>query len=161
MSAQRLSIPAADVAPRLRERLRGDPPASSARVVWQRDGASVLVNTDSLTARFLDGWLLCNLDLETDPTGRQTLQFVYFLGRPDEGDGVQAACTINAPTAGAAQLAAAWGADLQRVLWDAVLDGIELTVYHAASLQPRVPLTLAGFHCTAQALVVDVLPETR
>ncbi len=108
MSAQRLSIPAADVSRRLRERLRGDPPATSTRVVWQRDGASVLVNTDSLTARFLDGWLLCNLDLQTDQSGRQTLQFVYFLGRRDEGDGVQAACTINAPTAGAAQIAAAW-----------------------------------------------------
>jgi hypothetical protein len=161
MSAQRLSIPAADVTRRLRERLRGDPPATSPRVVWQRDGTSVLVNTDSLTARFLDGWLLCNLDLQTDQTGRQTLQFVYFVGRRDEGDGVQAACTINAPTAGAAQIAAAWGADLQRVLWDAVLDAIELTVYHAASLQPRVPLTLGGFHCTDQALVVDILPEKR
>jgi hypothetical protein len=161
MTALRLSISAVELTRRLRERLLGAAPETSARVVWQRDGESVLVNAASLTARFLDGWLLCNLDLQTNQTGRQTLQVVYFLGARDRGAGLQAACTINAPTPGASQIAAAWGAELQRVLWDAVLDAIELAVYHAESLRPHSPLSLAGFHCTARALVIDVLPASR
>ncbi len=161
MPALRLSISAADLTRRLRERLRGDPPHAATRVVWQRDSDSVLVNTDSLNVRLLAGWLLCNLDLETDQTGRQTLQFVFFLGSVGEGDGLQAACTINAAAPGAAQLAAAWGHDLQRVLWDAVLDAIELTVYHAESLNKGAPITLGGFHCTQDAVVIDLLAGAR
>ena len=161
MAALRVSIATADLVRRLKERLRGDPPNVSTRVVWQRDGDSVLVNTDSLTARLLDGWLLCNLDLQTDQTGRQTLQFVFFLGKDGEGDSLQAASTINASTPGAAQLAAAWGADLQRLLWDAVLDAIEMMVYHAESLKKGSPIVLGGFHCTADAIVVDLLAGSR
>ena len=161
MPALRLSISAADLARRLKERLRGDPPTTATHVVWQRDGDSVLVNTDSLTVRLLEGWLLCNLDLQTDQTGRQTLQFIYFLGKAGEGDSLQAACTINAVTPGASQIAAAWGEDLQRVLWDAVLDAIELLVYHAESLKRGTPITLGGFHCTADAIVVDLLAGGR
>ena len=161
MPALRLSISTADLVRRLKERLRGDPPNPATRVVWHRDGDSVLVNTDSLTVRLLDGWLMCNLDLQTDQTGRQTLQFVFFLGREGEGDSLQAASTINAPTPGAAQLAAAWGQDLQRVLWDAVLDAVELMVYHAESLKKGSPITIGGFHCTPDAIVVDILAGSR
>lgn len=161
MPALRLSISATDLTRRLKERLRGDPPNAATRVVWQRDGDSVLVNTDSLTARLLDGWLVCNLDLQTDQTGRQTLQLVYFLGKNGEGDGLQAACTINAATTGASQLAAAWGEDVQRVLWDAVLDAIEMMVYHAESLKKGTPITLGGFHCTRDTIVVDLLAGAR
>lgn len=156
MAALRLSIPATDLEQRLKERLRGDPPSAATQVVWQRDSDSVLVNTDTLTVRLLDAWLLCNLDLQTDQTGPQTLQFVYFLGKVGEGDGLQAACTINAPTPGAAQIAAAWGNDLQRVLWDAVLDAIEMMVYHAESLK-KGAITVGGFHCTSDAIFVDLL----
>jgi hypothetical protein len=161
MAALRVSIPTADLIRRLKERLRGDPPNASTRVVWQRDGDSVLVNTDSLTVRLLDGWLVCNLDLQTDQTGRQMLQFIFFLGKEGEGDSLQAASTINAPTPGAAQLAAAWGPDLQRVLWDAVLDAIELMVYHAESLKRGSPIIVGGFHCTPEAIVVDLLAGSR
>ena len=161
MAALRLSIFAADLERRLRERLRGDPPNAATRVVWKRDDESVLVNADTLTVKLLDGWLLCNLDLQTDQTGRQTLQFVYYLGKLTEGNGLQAACTINAPTRGAAQIAAAWGPDLQRVLWDAVLDAVETVVYHVETLKKGSPITLGGFHCTPTALVVDVLAGGR
>src|SRR5437016_10994840 len=105
------------------ERLRGG--SQSAQVVWQSPTQRVLVHTESLVVRSLDGWLVANLDLETDQTKRRTIQFVFYLGRKNESDGVQAACTINAPSPEAAALADAWGRDLQRVLWDAVLDGVE------------------------------------
>lgn len=161
MPAFRLSIPTADLTRRLKERLRGDPPNASQRVVWHRDAESILVYADSLNARLLDGWLLCNLNLETTQTGLQTLQFVYFLGKDGEGAGIQASCTINAPTTGAAQIAAAWGADLQRVLWDAVLDAIEITMYHADTLSKGAALTIGGFHCKPEALYVDILAGSR
>ena len=157
MSTFRFSIRAPDVVRRLQQRLRGDPPSASPRVIWQRDNESVFVNTDTLNVRLLDGWLLCNLDLQTDQTGRQTLQFIYFLGTEGEGEGPHAACIINAPSIGAAQIAAAWGTDLQRVLWDAVLDAIEIIVYHAETLTKGAPITLGGFHCTSDAIFVDLL----
>lgn len=160
MAALRLSISATDLVQRLKGRLRGDPPNAATRVVWQRDSDTVLVNTDALSIRLLDAWLLCNLELQTDQTGPQILQFVYFLGKSGEGDGLQAACTINTSTPGAAQIAAAWGHDLQRVLWDAVLDAIEVMVYHAESSK-KGSITVGGFHCTADAIFVDLLAEGK
>jgi hypothetical protein len=141
--------------------LRGDPPNPSTRVVWQREASSVMVNTDTLQVRLLDGWLLCELMLETDQTGRQLLQFVYFLGKEGEGDSVQAASTINAPTPGAAQIAAGWGQEVQRVIWDAVLDVLEVMVYHAESVTKGERLTVGGFHCNTDAIFVDVLAGGR
>src|SRR5262245_13100058 len=161
MPSWKLSIPAADLGRRLRERLQGDGTTTAPKFVWQRDAQHVLVHADSLISRFVDGWLLCSLDLETDQTKRQTLQFVFFVGNTGEGPGLQAACTINAPTAGAAQLAAAWGDDVQRVLWDAILDAIEKAIYHAETLRPGEKLTLAGFHCTPDALHVQVFAGGR
>jgi hypothetical protein len=85
------------------------------------------------------------------------LQFVFFLGKKREGDGTQAGATINATTAQAAQLAEQWGAQVQRVLWDAVLDAIEAAVHRAGERKPKTELTLRGFHCTNEALNVEVL----
>jgi hypothetical protein len=150
-----LSIATADLGRRMAERLRGG--AASAKVVWQNQSRRVLVHTDSLAVRSLDGWLLANLDLETDQTKKRTIQFVFYVGTKDESDGVQAACTINAPSPEAAQLADAWGRDLQRVLWDAVLDGVEACVARVAAQFGRQPVTLAGFISTPQSLVVTVL----
>lgn len=136
-------------------RLRGAAP--TVKVVWQNQSQRVLVHTDSLVVRSLDGWLLANLDLETDQTKRRTLQFVFYVGKKDESDGVQAACTINAASPEAAQLADAWGRDLQRVLWDGVLDAVEVCVARAAALAPTQSVTLGGFFSNAQSLVVSVL----
>jgi len=161
MPSWKLSIPATDLGRRLRERLQGDRATTALKFVWRRDAQQVLVHADSLIFRVVDGWLLCSLDLETDETKRQTLQFVFFIGKADEGDGLQSDCTINAPTTGAAQLAAAWGDDVQRVLWDAILDAIEKAVYHAETLKPGEKLTLAGFHCTPDAIHVQVFAGGR
>jgi hypothetical protein len=156
LTAIRLSIPAAELGRRIGERLRGSAATGIAKYVWQGDGQRVLIHGDSLVVRFLESWLVLNLDLQTDQTGRQTLQFVFFLGKPGDGDGIQAACTINAPTVGGGQLAAAWGADLQRVLWDAVLDTMEAAVYHAAN-QKLGAVTLQGFHCTPDVMNIDMI----
>jgi len=150
-----LSIATSDLGKRMAERLRGG--AAAAKVVWQSDGRRVLVHTDSVAVRSLDGWLLANVDLETDQTKKRTLQFVFYLGKQSETVNVNAACTINAPTPEAAQLADAWGRDLQRVLWDAVLDGVEACVARVAAQVGSQPVTLGGFFSNPQSLVVSVL----
>ena len=157
MSALKLSVSSDNLAARIRQLLRGTAPDTAANVVWQQDGQQVLILLDTLQMRSLDGWLLCDLAVRTDQTGQCTLQFVFFLGKQEEGDGAQAATTINAPTLRAAQVADRWGADIQRVLWDAVLDVIEASVDHAAQRKPGQPLMLAGFHCDSGAIHVDLL----
>ena len=144
MVALTLSIPISPLATRMRDRLGGSA-ARGPTIVWQQPGGQrLLVYINSLEARPVDGWLLCNLDAATDQTKRQRLQFVYFLGRRGEGDRQQAAATINAPTVQAAQLAATWGSELQRVLWDAVLDAVEACVHRASVQHDGKPITLQG-----------------
>ncbi len=85
------------------------------------------------------------------------MQFVFFLGKAGDGDGPQAGATINAPTPGGAQVAACWGADLQRVLWDAVLDAVEVCIHRAGTQLPNQKMTLQGFYCTNEAICAQVL----
>ena len=155
MTALELSIATSDIARHCTERLRNG--ATSPDVVWQTGTRRILLRPGTLVVRSLEGWLLINLDVESDSTGRATLQFVFSMGKRDSGNGVQAACTINAPTPQAAQLADAWGRDLQRVLWDAVLDGVEACVARAAAQTKTPPVTLAGFFTDAQSVIVTVL----
>lgn len=157
MASLKLTLDDAELGLRLRERLGGAQPVRGAWVVWEKEQRRVLLNLASVKSRFADGWLVCELDLKNDQVGRETLQFVFFLGTEREARGTQAAATINAATPDAAQLADQWGADLQRVLWDAVLDAIEAAVAKADRRRPGEKLTLRGFHCTSDALHVEVL----
>jgi hypothetical protein len=118
-------------------------------VIWQ-DGANRVIVS-------VDGWVVCNLDLQSDATGRQTLQFVFFLGKSADGDGLHAAATMNLSTPQAAQLGDVWGASLQRVLWDAVLDVVEAAVAQVATQKSGQALTLQGFSCSADAIHVAIL----
>lgn len=160
MVTLKVSVAATEVAERMRDRLRGSASKSS-RVVWQKaDGQRLLLHLDStFQVKFLDGWAVCQLDGQTDQTGRQTLQFVFFLGKANEGDGVQAAASVNAPAEGAAQIAAVWGPDLVRVLWDALLDAVEASVSHASEAAKGRQLTLKGFACAGDGFSTEVLAE--
>jgi hypothetical protein len=151
-----LTIAAGDLIGRIGQRLVPGAPASK-QVVWLDNGDRVLIHGESLNARLTGGWLICDLDLEAAPSGKQTVQFIYFLGNSTTGDGLNAGCTINAPTAGAAQLADRWGATVQRVIWDAVLDAVEACLFHAGTQSPGQTLTLAGFNATDTTLNVNVL----
>jgi len=156
--ALKITALASDLAARMRARLRSSAPSTAMKVTWQRpDGQRLVIDLASLKVRFTDGWLLCSLDLQTDQTGTQNLQFVFFLGRPQEADGQRAAGTINAPGSGATRLAAVWGADLQRVLWDVVLDFLEAALWQAGNQQPGQKLTLQGFHCTEGNIHAEVI----
>lgn len=154
MQSFELSIPSQALQVRMMQRLRGGAPSAS--VVWSRAAHNVLVHAESLALRTLDGWLLVSLDLETDQTGRTTLQFVFHPGRKNNRNTL-ASCAINAATPEAAQLADGWGRDLQRVLWDAVLDGIEACLATVQRQAGEQPLMLAGFFTLPDLLVVNVL----
>jgi hypothetical protein len=132
----------------MRDRLR-PPGTTTTKVVWQHRADRVLLHTDALQAKVLDGWIVCDLPLQTDETGRQSLQFVYYVGTSTEADGLQAAGTVNAPSAEASRLADAFGAHVERVLWDAVLDCLEGMLAHVAKNFPGQKLTLAGYHASA------------
>jgi len=151
-----LSVAAPDVARRIGERLVPGAPASK-QIVWENNGDRILIHGESLKTRLTGGWLLCDLDIEADQVGKQTVQFVYFLGNATSGDGLSAGTVVNAPTAAAAQLADRWGAAIQRVIWDAVLDAVEASLVQAASQSPGQKLTLAGFYATDTALTVSVM----
>lgn len=144
----------AEVGRRMRERLRGE--ATGTEIVWQKDRQRLLIYTASLIVRSLEGWLLVNLEVETEQTKRQLLQFVFFIGKRGESDGMKAACTINPASAKGALLAEAWGRDLQRVLWDAVLDALESSL-DQVSRTKESSMTLAGFHCDEKAIHVSVV----
>ena len=151
-----LSVATVDVAARMRARLAGLGNATP-KVLWQRDGMQVLIDLASLEVRTVEGWLVCDIELRTDQTGAARLQLVFFLGERHEGDGVHASATIDAPGLVAAQLADAWGGDLQRVLWDAILDVVEISVQRVATDHPASPVTLSGFRCDGESIVVAVL----
>jgi hypothetical protein len=151
-----LTIAAGDVQARIRQRLIGLNPAAR-RVVWRSATHAVYIHVDRTQARLLRGWLVVALTLETDQTQIQTLELVYFLGAAQDGDGTGAAVRINAATREAAMLAEVWGDDLQRVVWDAVLDAIQAALQRARREHPNDPLTLRGFLATPEGLQVDVV----
>ena len=159
MVSLKVTVPSGEITSRLRDRLRGNAVTTATKVVWQRpDGQRLLLYLDAtFKAKLLDGWIFCQLDAQTDQTARQTLQFAFFVGRPLDGDSVQAAASLKAVTPGAAQIAAVFGPDLQRVLWDAVLDALEAMVFEAAKKAPGQPLTLKGYTCNSDVLSAEVI----
>ena len=79
MRARSLTISAADVESRIRQRLIGV--GNTARhVVWQTGDHAVLLRSDRVRARLLEGWLMVSIELQTDQTGRRQLELVYRLG---------------------------------------------------------------------------------
>ena len=156
MEAVSVTIAALDVQARIRQRLAGLNPLAR-RAVWRSGSQAVLIYADRTQARLLRGWLVVGLELETDQTGRHQLELVYFLGAAEDGDGTGAAVRINAATRDAAMLAEVWGDDLQRVVWDAVLDAIQLALQRARADHPNEPLTLRGFLATPEGLQVNVV----
>ena len=156
MESVSLTVGASDVQARIRQRLSGLNPTAR-RVVWRSATHAVFIYADRIQARLLRGWLVVGLELETDQTGRQPLELVFFLGAAQDGDGTGAAVRINAATRGAAMLAEVWGDDLQRVIWDAVLDAIQVALQKARRDHPNDPLTLRGFLATPEGLQVNVV----
>ena len=160
MRAHSGTISGAELESRIRQRLSGVD-SDARHVVWQSGANTVLIRSDRVRTRLLDGWLLVSIELDTEQTGRRPLELVYRLGTKESGRGTAAAVKINAATAEATALAEIWGADLQRVVWDAVLDGIEAVLGAVRRKHPRDPLVLSGFHAGRTGLTVDVASGER
>jgi len=161
MPALNISLSADQLAKRMHDRLRGLSAATPNTILWQQKSDRALILVDSLRIRLLPGWLLCNLDLQSDETGRQTLQFIFFVGADGSGDGVRAGSTVNASTPQGSRLAEVWGAPLQRVLWDAVLDALEVFVTQAAVQNPGEQISIQGFHAVADAFAGVIAAEDK
>lgn len=160
MRANSLTVGAAELERRIRQRLMGVESAAR-HVVWQTAEQSVLIRTDRVRVRLLEGWLVVSVELDTDQTGRQSVELVYRLGSPGSGGGTGAAVKINAATPEALALAEVWGADLQRIVWDAVLDAIEVAVRTIRAKAPREPLVLRGFQVDREGFAVDIVTGAR
>ena len=152
---QRLSIDRDDILERVRLRLGGGKVQRDPRVVWEDQGEALLLRLDTLSMSLKTGWLLCQITAEAGE-GTQLLQLVYFLGKDGDADGSAAAATIHVTSPAAAAIADRWGADLQRVVWDGVLDVIEGAVTHASNQRRGQPVALEGFTCSERALLVDI-----
>jgi hypothetical protein len=146
-----LQISAQALQTRMIARLQGLPqsPPPTGDIIWDNGSQRVKIHAGALQARLIEGWLLCDLSLEAEANGLERIQFLFYLGSPGDDASLQAACTLNAVSARAQQLASIWGNDLHRVLWDAVLDAIEVCLDKAESMNPGQNLTLQGFAATA------------
>ena len=155
MTLNRFSVIAGEVEARIRVRLLGGAPAAQSAVAWGDGRGNVQLHIASLKVVIKDGWLLCNLDANMPSDLKPlTLQFVFFLGRESDGDGVCAASAINAPDA--AELCVAWGGVIQQVIWDGVLDVIEGVINHVGAQNPNHALTLLGYFSTEGQIHVEV-----
>lgn len=117
----------------------------------------MLLYLSSLRSVCKPGWLLVELPLEAGASGRQRVQFVYFLGRDDVAGGTSASTTIRAETSAGLQIVDRWGPALQRVIWDGVLDLIEGALVWERERSGAGDPALLGFGCGASSLHVDVL----
>jgi hypothetical protein len=156
MTIARWSTASEEITERIAFRLRAGASATTRQVLWERDDRRLLLQLSSLLVSIKDGWLLVNLSVQTEPTGPRLLQFVFFLGSDGEGDGTQAGGTIHTDSREGAQLAQLWGDDLQRAIWDGVLDIVEGSLTLAERSHPGLPLDLLGFSCSAGQLNVDI-----
>lgn len=161
MPLARWSTQSAEIAERILYRLRGGTAAAPRLLLWQQGERRLLLHLNTLRVSVKDGWLMVNLTVETEPTGRRVLQFVFFLGTEGEGDGTSAGGTIHTDSREGAQIAQPWGDDLRRAIWDGVLDIIEGSITHAERRADRQSLRVVGFSCSDDQLHVDILTGDR
>ncbi|MCA9698153.1 MAG: hypothetical protein KC431_11565 [Myxococcales bacterium] len=141
-----------DLLTAMQERLWAGDKARRGSVVWQDRGAEVVVYPASLRLRMDAGWLVSALELESDQTGRETLELVFNLGKANQGDGLTATTTLEGDDPSG--LRTRWAEPVQAALWDGVLDAIESVLADARRKDKKVGtrLVLAGFTGSAQAL---------
>jgi hypothetical protein len=161
MPLARWSTESSELGERIQFRLRGGSTAAPRVLLWEHGGRQLLLHLATLRVSIKEGWLLVDLGVETEPTGRRVLQFVFFLGADGRGEGTSAGGTIHTDSREGAQLAQLWGAELRRAIWDGVLDIIEGSISHAERGAGRERLTVVGFSCSDDQLHVDILSGDR
>ena len=159
MRVVRWSSPAREVAERIGVRLRSGTRGTPRAVIWERDGRRLVLHLSTLAVELRDGWLLVDLLVQAGETGRQRLQFVFYLGEDGDGDGARAGGTIHTTRVDATRIADFWGEGLQRVVWDGVLDVIEGSVELSEERARGAPVSLLGFSSTDGFLHVDTTAD--
>lgn len=133
----------------MRDHVRRELGGGQAAAVRWRDGdATVVVHADEAAVDLADGWLVVDVPMTSDQTGKRVVHAVLRLGAPGEGDGTAAAFSLGPATP--PLIAARWGAALRDRLWDAVLDLLEAAVVAAGGGR------VVGFAASDTALVVEV-----
>lgn len=154
MPVIRHSVAPVTIEGRVRARLAGSARDATA-VAWGEHDNALILHLGSVKLRIRSGWLLCNVDANKPGDAKSTLQLLYFLGRDGQGDDTAAASTINATGTGV-QIADAWGVQLQRVMWDGVLDAFEGVLGQVGRQHAGRKLELVGFCGSENGLDVDV-----
>jgi hypothetical protein len=156
MRLVRLSVSQAAVERQIKLRLMGSDPTIST-AVWEKPWikedkelcAAVRIDLSGFKTALKKGWLLLQFGVQTQDTGLQALQAIYYLGQENAGANLQASATLQpAATAGnldkLGALTQRWGDDLLRVIWDGVLDCIEAALQRLATQYPNQALTPLG-----------------
>jgi hypothetical protein len=136
--------------------LAGDAGQSASDVAWGDYRGTLIIHLSTLKLRAAEGWLLCNLDVNEPSQPACTLQFLFRTARGEEVDPLVVAGEVRAGDPAASALADAWGAVLQRVVWDGILDVIEGVISNAGAQSPGRNLALLGFLGTESAVQVEV-----
>lgn len=157
VTPKRLSIAIEELRERILHRLSGGR-VDDSQLIWKEGEDELLLNLGSLRSVCKPGWLVVELELEAGDSGRERVQLVFFLGREGRGDGRTASTTIQTGSEAGLRIADRWGAALQRVVWDAVLDLVEGAVAWAEAELGAAP-ELLGFTCSEAGLSVDVFGE--
>ncbi|NVB40587.1 hypothetical protein G6O69_22290 [Pseudenhygromyxa sp. WMMC2535] len=124
-------------------------------VVWQDRGSSVAVYPSSLRLRVEAGFVVAAVDLETDQTGREAVEMVFFLGRSDRGDGLVATTTMDGDDPSG--LRTRWGEALRAALWDGVLDLVDAQLTSLRKQANKGGSYLAGFHGSEKGLHLTIV----
>jgi hypothetical protein len=156
MVVLRHSVAAEVIEERVRARLDGPDPQRVPAVAWAEGTDAIVIHLPSVKLRIRKGWLLCNVEANAPGGPRALLQMVYFLGRDGQSDDTVAASTIHAAGATSSALADQWGVQLQRVIWDGVLDALEGVLAQLGRQHPGKALDLIGFSGSNDSLDVDV-----
>src|SRR5262245_19325651 len=89
------SIPVTNLRDRMLFRLSGANAPAPGSVVWEERNNRVIVHVEKLQVQVMEGWVICTLELEADDTGSHPIDVVFYLGSKGEGDGLNAAVTLN------------------------------------------------------------------
>lgn len=123
-------------------------------VIWQDRGSSVVVYPTTLRIRLDGGWMMTSVDLETDQTGRETVEMAFFLGRTKQGDGLVATSTLEGEDPSG--LRTRWGGMVQTALWEGVLDQLEAQVQSIRQQGGKNASYLAGFQGSSKGLHLTI-----
>ena len=148
MPARQVLVPTANVATAVRSRLYGDARNRQGSVVWADRDAKVVVHAETSAVKIDAGWMMVEVDLECDQTGRQRVRLPFLFGKAAPHAGLRTITTLDA--ADPHGLLARWGELLRDAAWQGVLDAMEDVVEETT--QGAGYWRIQGTHAEARGL---------